>query len=33
MVQMAGKELLPAIMAYCGQLADSVNLCHIFLSS
>jgi len=25
MVQMAGKELLPAIMAYCGQLADSAN--------
>ncbi len=25
MVQMAGKELLPAIMAYCGQLAESAN--------
>ena len=25
MVQMAGKELLPAIMTYCGQLADSAN--------
>lgn len=25
MVQMAGKELLPAIMSYCGQLADSAN--------
>ena len=25
MVQMAGKELLPAIMVYCGQLAESAN--------
>ena len=25
MVQMAGKELLPAIMSYCGKLADSAN--------